>query len=117
CPPAAAPVEDDEAALLCHVFATLMHDHLAEAQASLPALLQLLSGKPLLYVPLAKGGEPREVVAAKIRQHAIEDLLAWLPRRGLLQETCRLIETAREMERLHPLGPGAVTEFDELFKI
>jgi hypothetical protein len=47
----------------------------------------------------------------------IQDLLAWLPRLGLVYETCQLIETAREMERKHPVGPGAVTEFDELFKI
>ena len=39
------------------------------------------------------------------------------PRLGLLVETFRLIETAREMERNNPVGPGAVTEFDEVFKI
>jgi hypothetical protein len=44
-------------------------------------------------------------------------LLKCLPRLGLVVETCWLLETAREMERAHPVGPGAVTEFDELFKI
>ena len=43
--------------------------------------------------------------------------MAWLPRRGLWLETCQLIETARSMERNNPVGPGAVTEFDELFKV
>ncbi len=35
----------------------------------------------------------------------------------MLRETCQLIQTARAMERDHPLGPGAVTEFDRLFEI
>jgi hypothetical protein len=72
---------------------------------------------PLLYVPLAKGGDPHSIVAARTRQRAIQDLLAWLPRQGLLVESCQMIEVAREMERKNPVGPGAVTEFDELFKI
>jgi hypothetical protein len=117
CPASVAPEGEDELALFCHVFATLMQGHVDDAQASLPTLLKLLNGKPLLYVPLTKGGQPREVVLARQRQHAMEDLLAWLPRCGLLLETCKLIEVARDMERQHPVGPGAVTEFDELFKI
>ncbi|MBC8869924.1 MAG: hypothetical protein H8E44_10925 [Planctomycetes bacterium] len=72
---------------------------------------------PLLYVPPTKGGDPHKIVTARVRQRAMQDLLAWLPRRGLIRESCQLIETAREMERLHPVGAGAVTEFDELFKI
>ncbi len=40
----------------------------------------------------------------------------WLPRRGLIAETCQLIETAREMEQQNPIGIGAVTEFDGLFR-
>ncbi len=117
CPPQSPSADAEEDALFCHMFAALMQEHVLEAQEAMPRLAEQLSQKPLLYVPLAKGGDPREMVAAKIRQHAIEDLLAWLPRRGLLLETCRLIETAREMERLHSVGSGAVTEFDELFKI
>ena len=34
-----------------------------------------------------------------------------------MTETWRLIEAAREMERNNPVGPGAVTEFDDLFRI
>src|SRR4029434_2509155 len=72
---------------------------------------------PLLYVPLAKGGDPQQIVAVRVRQSAIQNLLAWLPRMGLWTETCELLEVARTMERDHPVGPGAVTEYDELFKI
>lgn len=80
-------------------------------------LIAALEERPLLYVPLSKGGNPRDIVSARVRQRTLQDLLAWLPRIGLLAETCLLIETAREMERHNPVGPGAVTEFDELFKI
>lgn len=78
-----------------------------------PSLLQ----QPLLYLPLAKGGDPHRIVTARARQRLMQDLLSWLPRLGAIKESCELIEAAREMERLHPVGPGAVTEFDELFKI
>jgi hypothetical protein len=76
-----------------------------------------LARLPLLYVPIARGGNPREIVEVRTRQRAIQDLLSWLPRLGMWVETALLLETARLMERDHPVGVGAVTEFDELFKI
>jgi hypothetical protein len=78
--------------------------------------LKSLAGKPLLYVPLSKGGDPNAIASVRIRQRIIRDLLAWLPRLGLLIETAQLMEAARGMERQEPPGPGAVTEFDELFE-
>jgi len=57
------------------------------------------------------------VVRVRSRQHAIEDLLSWMPKLGLILETCQLMEAARDMERRHKVGSGAVTEFDELFKV
>ncbi len=75
-----------------------------------------LEKMPLLYVPLAKGGHPNAIAGVRIRQRIIRDLLAWLPRLGLIVETRQLIEVARRMERRQPAGPGAVTEFDELFE-
>ncbi len=44
-------------------------------------------------------------------------LLICLPRLGLLSEACRLLETAQRMEAGHPVGPGAITEFDRVFEI
>ncbi len=99
------------------VFAAMLRRDISSVRRQVPQLMLLLDQQPLLYVPLSKGGEPRNIVATRIRQQTIRDLLAWLPRLGLLTETCRLIETAREMERNHPVGPGAVTEFDDLFAI
>jgi hypothetical protein len=111
-----ADLEPDERQAVVVVAALLARDAAAVRKAW-PPLIEALAAKPLLYVPLAKGGNPRQIVAARVRQRTISDLLCWAPRLGLLVETCRLLETAREMERSHPVGAGAVTEFDELFKI
>jgi hypothetical protein len=81
------------------------------------SLGEKLADQPLLYVPLTRGGEPRTIVTARSRQLVIQDLLSWLPRCGCIVEACDLIDLARTMERDNPVGPGAITEFDELFKI
>jgi hypothetical protein len=107
----------DEQRQAIAVFAALLRQDTAAAREAAGRLCKLLVQQPLLYVPLAKGGNPQEIVAVRVRQHAISDLLAWLPRLGLWVETCELLEVARTMEREHPVGPGAVTEFDELFKV
>jgi hypothetical protein len=89
----------------------------AAATRLLPALVQTFREQPLLYVSLERGGDPQRVVAAQTRLHALRDLLAGLPRLGLLDPTVSLLETAKYMEREHPVGAGAVTEFDRLFAI
>jgi len=108
---------DDEHRQTVTILASLIKGDAAAARALCPEYRKLLAHKPLLYVPLAKGGNPQEIVAVRVRQNAMQDLLAWLPRLGLWVETCELLEVARQMEREHPVGPGAVTEYDELFKI
>jgi hypothetical protein len=96
--------------------AILQADHRAASQ-HVTALIEELADEPLLYVPLAKGGSPHDIVETRIRQRSLQDLLRCLPRLGLYVEAFRLIETARDMERNNPVGAGAVTEFDELFKM
>ncbi|MEX2173627.1 MAG: hypothetical protein WD872_04645 [Pirellulaceae bacterium] len=108
---------DDELRRTVEVFAALLRQDNSAAREAIGHFLKVLSSQRLLYVPLARGGNPQEIVKVRVRQHAIQDLLAWLPRRGLWVETCELLEIARLMERDHPVGAGAVTEFDELFKI
>jgi len=108
--------DEDELQTLV-VFSAILRGDADAVRENWESLIDSLMELPLLYVPLAKGGNPHQIVTARVRQRAIQDLLAWLPRLGLIVESCQLIETAREMERLHPVGPGAVTEFDELFKI
>ncbi|WP_145094562.1 hypothetical protein [Anatilimnocola aggregata] len=115
--PAAPVAANEEAERLIAVFTALLRRDEAAVKSACESLFKTLLQLPLLYVPLGKGGNPPEIVVVRTRQHAIQDLLAWLPRCGLWIETCQLLDVARQMEREHPVGPGAVTEFDELFKI
>ncbi|MGA2616634.1 MAG: hypothetical protein ABSF26_03430 [Thermoguttaceae bacterium] len=80
-------------------------------------LIAALGRQPLLYVALARGGHPQRVVASRGLQSMLRRLLGYLPRLGLLPETTRLIATIQEMEMNHPVGPGAITEFDQMFQI
>ena len=82
-----------------------------------PKLLQALAEQPLLYVALARGGDPRRIAASRGLQCVLRRLLGGLPRLGLLAETCRLLETAQLMEARHVVGPGAITEFDAVFEV
>lgn len=88
-----------------------------EARRRWPVFLSAVHRQPLLYVPLAKGGDARRIAAARRLQQTFRDLLRRLPRLGMLRETCQLLQTARAMERDHPQGGGAVTEFDRLFEV
>ncbi len=75
-----------------------------------------LSLHPLLYVPHSRGGEPRQIVNTRCLQHLLNDLLGWLPQLGMIRETCQLLQISQDMESNHPVGQGAVTEFDRLFE-
>jgi len=86
-------------------------------RAAWPDLLQALGREPLLYVALARGGNPQRIVASRNIQQVLHRLLAYLPRLGLLEETCQLLKTIQEMERSHAVGPGGITEFDRMFEI
>lgn len=108
---------DRDQALASEVFAAILRGKPDDAACYWDDLIDALMELPLLYVPLARNGDPHRIVLARVRQRMIQDLLAVLPRVGLVAETCELIETAREMEKRHTVGQGAVTEFDELFKI
>lgn len=79
--------------------------------------LTAVRAEPLLYIPLASKGTPEPIVAAQSLQRTLGDLLTALPRLGLFLQSCRLLETAQDMETEHPVGKGAVTEFDRLFRI
>ncbi len=80
-------------------------------------LISALGKQTLLYVALARGGRPQRIVASRGLQAVLRRLLAYLPRLGLLRETMQLITTIQEMETNHPVGPGAITEFDQMFKL
>jgi hypothetical protein len=86
------------------------------ARAHWNDFLVSLRGRPLLYVPHSRGGKPRRIVAVRGLQQLLHDLLGWLPQLGMIRETCQLLDVAQQMENDHPVGRGAVTEFDHLFE-
>ena len=88
----------------------------AEVRRLFPEWLATLRGQPLLYLPIGKRGEPAKIIEARSLLRAVRDLLRALPRLGLLAEAIGLLDAAQESERLHPVGPGGVTEFDRLFQ-
>ena len=99
------------------MLAAVLRGDAAGVRARWPKLLRPLEKQPLLYVALGRGGNPQRIVASRGLQYVLRRLLGYLPRLGLLAETCRLLETAQRMEARHPVGPGAITEFDRIFEI
>ncbi len=80
-----------------------------------PAFTQWLRDQELLYVPLSRGGKPRRIVKARALSQLLMNLLEWLPRLGLIGDTCQLLDLTQRIEIEHPVGVGAMTEFDRLF--
>ncbi len=109
------PMAEDDAQAV-QMFAALIASDQANAQHLFPTFLDAVRDKNLLYIPLSRGGDPVKIYVSRLRQRVLRHLMHWLPRRGLICETCRLVETAREMEQQNPIGIGAVTEFDALFQ-
>ncbi|MCC7474973.1 MAG: hypothetical protein IT425_06225 [Pirellulales bacterium] len=104
----------DDGAAIAVLRGLLAGDAVATTEAWRP-FINWLRGQELLYIPTAKGGEPRRIVQARSLGQLLDDLLRWLPRLGLVRETCQLLDVAQAMEVEHPVGPGAVTEYDRLF--
>lgn len=103
--------------LAAEVLRAMSQADVARLKSELPRLRDLLLEQPLLYIPLARKGNPRRKAAAQNLQRMLRQLLAGLPRLGLLDETLMLVDTAQEMEQRHPVGDGAVTEFNRLFQL
>lgn len=98
------------------LFAAIFERDVPTVRRLLGALREKLASQPLLYRPLATGGEPDQVVKVQHLQHLFADLVVALPRLGLLRETCELIVLGQSMELSNPIGRGAVSEFDRLFR-
>ena len=105
--------EDDTQAIA--LYAALIGGDVSRARLLFPEFLDVVRTKSLLYIPLSRGGDPVKIYIARLRQRVLRHLVHWLPRRGMIAESCRLIEIARVMEQQNPIGVGAVTEFDGLF--
>jgi hypothetical protein len=99
------------------IYRGIMQRNGDEVRRVLPGLLRSLQNKPLLYVPLEHGGEPKQILTARAMQMLVRFLVSHLPQLGLLRETWHLLRTARQMERSSRPRGMAVTEFDRLFRI
>ena len=111
-----AKLSDDDR-LAVETLGGLLYGNRERIAQTFSRLLHALRTKNLLYIPLARGGEPAAIFSVRLRRRMLSHLLTWLPRQGFFHETCHLIETARFMEHHNPIGPGAVTEFDDMFKL
>ncbi len=101
----------------CRVLSAVLRGRTDEVVDQFVELVVELTEQPLLYVPLSKGGDPKKIVSARVRQSSVSQLLECLPRLGMFLEARELIHTALMMERNQRVRQGAVTEFDELFRI
>jgi hypothetical protein len=98
------------------LFAALLAGDAAEARLTLEAVRDRLAGRPVLYVPLARGGRPDRIARARSRERLLERLAACLPRAGLVAETVGIVHLAKSLESLRPPGAASVSEFDRVFE-
>ncbi len=99
------------------LIAALLAGDTARVSKLFSGLLLSLRDKSLLYIPLARGGDPAKIFSVRLRQRVLSRLAHWLPRRGHFRETFLLVEHARDMESRNPVGPGAITEFHSLYQV
>jgi hypothetical protein len=94
----------------------LLQGDAAGARALLPRFLEQFRQEPLLFVPLAEGGEPRQILRARLAQTMLHALVVTLPQIGLLRDTYQLLRAARDMEQPRPGAPAGMTQFNHLFE-
>jgi len=79
-------------------------------------LAMALLPESLLYVPIARGGHPVRILKAQKILCLLRKLAILFPRLGQIHLALELISLVPEMESRHPVGRGAVTEFDRFFQ-
>jgi hypothetical protein len=98
------------------LFAAILTGDRTAAVRHLAAVRQRLEGRPVLYVPLARGGRPDRIARARSRERLLERLAACLPRLGLVAETAGIVQLAKSLESRRPPGAASVSEFDRVFE-
>jgi hypothetical protein len=96
--------------------AALLRADPSDAAARFQAACERLVGKPVLYVPLSRGGRPDRIVRARTRERLLERLAASLPRLGLVAESIAVVQLAKVLESRRPPGAASVSEFDRVFE-
>ncbi|MBM4020853.1 MAG: hypothetical protein FJ284_01145 [Planctomycetes bacterium] len=98
------------------LFAAVATGDAAAAGRCLDDVRRRLADKPVLYVPLSRGGRPDRIVRARCRERLLERIAAALPRLGLVEETVALVQFAKSLESRRPPGAASVSEFDRVFE-
>ena len=114
--PTPRPGRDPQSAAVGCLFAALLAGDAAGATRHLAAVEARLQGRPVLYVPLSRGGRPDRIIRARTRERLLERLAACLPRLGLVAETAGVVQLAKQLESLRPRGAASVSEFDRVFE-
>ncbi|MEK6249978.1 MAG: hypothetical protein N2C12_17470, partial [Planctomycetales bacterium] len=112
-----AEVQDDQLILMPNIIRAALENDVDELRRQIDHFMDHLADQNLLYIPLTKGGGPVGITNARSWQRGLRFLLTVLPRLGMVKETYELLEKSAEYEREQPVGPGAVTEFDQIFRI
>jgi hypothetical protein len=99
-----------------HLGQGILTGDVERVRSLLPDFIEAFKGEPVLYTPLDAGGNPRQILRARLAQITIRSLLETLPRLGLLRENHRLLRAAREMEETNAPPGRKITEFDKLFQ-
>ncbi len=114
-------VADDEAESsdqsITRLFAEILSLNRSHIVDATDQLLESMNSQHILYVPLSKGGKCRDICEIRTRQCALGELLDCLPRIGMFQQAFEMTQLILAMERNQKTRPGAVTEFDELFRV
>ena len=108
--------EEDWSTTAIQLELALNQGNAERVRALLPVFARQFEEEPLLYAPLDTGGDPRKILAARIAQVTLRDLVERLPRLGLLRQTFQLLRQARDMEQRRPLPGRQITEFNHLFQ-
>jgi len=98
------------------LFAAAISGDATATAARLEEVRGKLQGKPVLYVPLSRGGRPDWIVRARCRERLLERLAATLPRLGLVDDTIGVVQLAKALESRRPAGAASVSEFDRVFE-
>jgi hypothetical protein len=88
----------------------------AAVRRVLPDVAERLAAEPLLFVPLAEGGQPAMTLRARTAMAYLESLLVRLPHLGLLRETYHVLRLAKTMEQNGPFEGPRKSDFDRLFR-
>jgi hypothetical protein len=102
--------------LVGRLFAAAVAGDATAVAAWLEEVRRRLAGKPVLYVPLSRGGRPDLIVRARCRERLLERLAALLPRLGLVEDTVGVVQLAKALESRRPPGAASVSEFDRVFE-